>query len=145
MRPPPPDSPRGRSARASMRARWPGATAAIEFAIVLPLLLTFTLGLMDTGRVIWTYTTLSHAVAAAARCATVNAVACGTASAVQTYAATQAWGLGLPASDFVATAPACGQQVTGTLTFQYYSLWFYMVMPFANNQMKLTATACYPN
>lgn len=117
---------------------------AIEYAIVLPLLLTFALGLMDTGRILWTYTTLSRAVAAASRCAAVNTTTCGTISAVQTYAATQAWGLGLPSTDFVATAASCGTQVTGTLTFQYFSLWFYAVMPYVNNQLKLTATACYP-
>lgn len=120
------------------------ASMAIEFAIVLPLLLTFSLGLIDTGRVLWTYTTLSRAVAAAARCAAIDTTDCGTVAAVQSYAAVQAWGLGLPSSDFAVATASCGQQVTGTLTFQYFSLWFYTVMPYANNQLKLTAVACYP-
>jgi Flp pilus assembly protein TadG len=118
---------------------------AIEYAIVLPLLLTFALGLMDTGRILWTYITLSRAVDAASRCASVNAVTCGTISTVEAYAAAQAWGMGLPSSDFVAATATCGTQVTGTLTFQYFSPWFYAAMPFTNNQLKLTATACYPS
>jgi len=42
-------------------------TVAIEYALILPVMLLFTLGIMDTGRLLWTYITLTRAVEAAAR------------------------------------------------------------------------------
>ena len=48
-------------------------TAAIEYAIVLPVLLLFVLGIMDTGRLLWTYVTIYRATEAAARCAAIAA------------------------------------------------------------------------
>src|SRR3546814_16108527 len=38
----------------------PGATAA-DFALVLPMLLIFLLGLIDVGRLLWTWNRASHA------------------------------------------------------------------------------------
>jgi Flp pilus assembly protein TadG len=117
----------------------------VEYAIVLPLLLTFVLGLIDSGRLLWTYATLSRAVTAASRCASINAVACGTTAAVRSYAAAQAWGLNLTASAFTVTTPTCGIQVGGTMVFQYFTPWFYLAVPFgASNTQTLTARACYP-
>lgn len=119
---------------------------AVEYAIVLPLLLLFVLGLIDTGRVLWSYTTLSRAVVAASRCASVNTTACGTAANVQAYAASQAWGMGLAASAFTVTVAACGMQVRGTMAFAYITPWFYIAAPFGvGNTLSLSATACYPS
>lgn len=56
-----------------------GGNVAIEYAIVLPLLLLFVLGVVDTGRLVWTYATLSRAVEAAARCASINTILCASA------------------------------------------------------------------
>jgi Flp pilus assembly protein TadG len=117
----------------------------IEYAFVLPLLLTFVLGLIDMSRLLWSYATLSRAVAAASRCASVNAVTCGTQAAVQAYAVTQAWDMGLTTSAFQVTAAACGWQVQGTLAFQFVTPWFYIAEPFgASNTLTLTTSACYP-
>jgi Flp pilus assembly protein TadG len=127
-----------------MKSRARGSLA-VEYAIVLPLLLTFVFGLIDASRLLWSYATLSRAVAAAARCASVNAIACGTVSAVQTYAVAQAWGIGLSSSAFAVTAATCGWQVQGTLGFQYLTPWFYIAAPFgASNVLTLKASACYP-
>jgi Flp pilus assembly protein TadG len=121
-----------------------GATA-VEFAIVLPVLLMFVLGLLDCGRLLWSYTTLAHAVEAATRCAVVNSTTCGTAAAIESYAASQAWGLGLSSAAFTATAAACGTKVNGTFAFTFVIPWFYGTAPFgASNAMTLTAMACYP-
>ena len=106
------------SARSAPRGA--GGSLAVEYAIVLPALLMFLLGLIDTGRLLWTYTTLSRAVAAGSRCASVDTIDCPTASAVKSYAAGQAWGLGLASSAFTVTTPACGTQVQGTMTFQFF-------------------------
>lgn len=125
-------------------ARSRGATA-VEFAIVLPVLMMFVLGLIDCGRLLWSYTTLAHAVEAATRCAAVNAVTCGTAAAIETYAASQAWGLGLTSAAFTVTAATCGTQVNGTFAFTFVIPWFYGTAPFgASNAMTLTAMACDP-
>jgi Flp pilus assembly protein TadG len=119
----------------------------VEFAIVLPALLLLLLGLIDTGRILWTYTTLSRSVAEASRCASINTNTCATVSTVASYAAGQAWGLGLTSSAFTVTvAAACGgTQVQGTVAFQFFIPWFYVAAPFgASNTLTLTATACYP-
>ena len=46
-----------------------GGASAIEYGIILPVFLAFLLGIMDTGRLLWTYNTLHRATDAAARCA----------------------------------------------------------------------------
>jgi Flp pilus assembly protein TadG len=126
----------------SNRGRCRGSVA-VEYALLLPALLLFVLGLMDVGRLLWTYATLSHAVEAAARCATVNTATCGSAAAVQTYAVSQAWGLSVATSVFTLSAATCGKQVTASLPFTF-------VVPTvlsgaALGTITLTTSACYPS
>jgi Flp pilus assembly protein TadG len=118
-------------------------TAGIEYGLLLPALLVFVLGLIDTGRLLWTYATLSHAVEAAARCAAISVTQCGSASAVQSYAVTQAWGLSVSTTVFSLSSVSCGNQVTATLPFTF-------VIPTvlfgqALGTITLTASACYPS
>lgn len=47
-------------------------TAAIEFAFVAPVLLLLTLGVIDTGRMMWTAATLEHAAREGARYASLR-------------------------------------------------------------------------
>lgn len=110
-------------------------TATIEYAIILPVLLTFLFGIMDTGRLLWTYTTLYSATEAAARCAAINAPSCTTVSATQNYAVAAAWGLDIAASAFTVSNAACGIQVVATYQFAFVFLW---------SGITLTTTACYP-
>jgi Flp pilus assembly protein TadG len=118
---------------------------AVEFGFVFPALLVFVLGVMECGRMYWTYTTLYRATEAAARCGAVNADLCGTSSQIQSYAATQAYGLTIDSTAFTATTPTCGIQVTATLPFT-------LIIPFISvgvasgsfNIITLSATACYP-
>jgi Flp pilus assembly protein TadG len=143
-------------ARAS---KWPSmscqcGSVAIEFALVLPVLALFLLGIMDTGRLLWTYTTLQRASEAAARCYAILAKGtgydCTTSSGTQTYAVAQAWGLTVNASAFTvsstANSPACGTQVVASYVFTFVIPWFYVASPLGtSNSITLTATACDPS
>ena len=113
-------------------------TSALEFGILLPVFVPLIFGVMEFGQVLWTKTALQHAVDMAARCATINATTCGTTSSTQTYAATQAYGLTFPTGTFVATAAACGNQVTATYDFPFTgTVWFPATI-------SLSARSCYP-
>lgn len=112
--------------------------AAIEFAIILPILLLCVLGLIEFGRAIWTQATLDHAVQAAARCAAIDPVTCGTVAQTQQYATTKAPGLTLPASVFTVTNPACGVQVAASLAFDF------LVPELLPYSQTLNARACFP-
>lgn len=96
-------------------------TTAIEYGIVLPALMLFFLGIVDMGRLMWMYNTLSRAASAASRCASINTTLCGTASAIQSDAVNEAWGMTVPASTFSVSYPSCGVQVTATYSFTFYT------------------------
>jgi Flp pilus assembly protein TadG len=111
---------------------------SLEYAALLPVFLSLVFGIMDLGRLVWTQVTLDRAVQAAARCAAINSVSCGTDAAVQTYATTQTWGVTTSAGAFTVTHPSCGVSVSATLSFQ-------LVVPWpGSNLSSLSASACYP-
>ena len=114
--------------------------AAVEFALVLPILLLCVLGLIEFARAIWTQATLDYVVQAAARCAAVDTVTCGTDVNIQNYAANKAPGLSFadPASAFSVTRPSCGVQVTATLPFDF------LVPALLPYSATLSARACFP-
>ena len=113
-------------------------SVAVEYGIILPVLLMLTLGIIDTGRLIWTQTTLDRAVETAARCGAVNAIDCGTASQLQSYAVGEAYGLTIQASDFTVSTEACGVQVAVSYPFNVVIPWVDVAT------LTLKATACYP-
>ncbi|WP_316228315.1 pilus assembly protein [Bradyrhizobium sp. SZCCHNR1039] len=130
--------------KSQTRFRLRGAVA-IEYGFVLPVLLLFTFGIIDIGRLLWTFTTLSRATEAAARCAAVNSTACANTGLIQNYAVGEAWGLDVTAAAFTVTQPACGKQVSATYTFQFVIPWFYGTSTLGGaNTTTLSATACYP-
>jgi Flp pilus assembly protein TadG len=114
-----------------------GGGSLAEFAILLPVFLPLLFGTVQLGQLFWTQTALQHAVEMAARCATINASSCSTATATQTYAATQAYGLTFPTGTFTASAPSCGNQVAASYTFPFITGWFPATV-------TLTAQSCYP-
>jgi Flp pilus assembly protein TadG len=137
--------------RKSQAASHTDGTVAIEYGLILPAMLLFTLGIMDTGRLLWTYITLSRAAEAAARCGAVNNTT--TCPSIPAYAVTQAWGINdVTAADFTVTYPTCGGaqpgvQVVATYTFQFITPWFPSFSasaPFGAPTMTLNATSCYP-
>ena len=119
---------------ARLRAR-AGATA-IEYALVAPVLLLLILGIGDVGRLMFTQVALDRAVQAAARCAAVDPLTCGTSTQTQAYAASQSFGVSVNSSAFVVSAAPCGQQVTAALSYTFMTPGFSVV--------TLTAGACRP-
>ena len=95
---------------------------ALEFAIILPVLLLFLLGCIEFGRLLWTQSELQYAVEAAARCVTVTCSANITGTGSGTYAAQRIYGISVPAGAVFAVtnpAPACGNEVTVCYPFQF--------------------------
>ena len=136
-------------------------TALIEFTVVLPLWLSLTFGIVQAGLMLWAQIGLQHGVEMAARCAslsdiaikygnltnptpcyttvTANTNATANASSVQSYAASNSFGLNPPASTFsVSASPAgCtnGNLVTASYPFTAITYLF---------RKTLTAQSCYP-
>lgn len=122
--------------RPSFRDADEGATA-VEFALIFPVFVVFVLGIIQFGLVLWTKFALKHATVEAARCATVNGTLCGTTSAIQGYAATQAYGLKFPTSVFTVATSACGNQVTADYKFVFVGS---LGVPY----VKLHVSSCFP-
>lgn len=81
------------------RTRSRGQTLA-EFALVLPVLLLVMMGIVDFGRAVWAYNTLSNAAREGARVAIVDQTMTGGVPVGAQRAADQATGLGVdPATD----------------------------------------------
>lgn len=121
-------------------------TVAIEFGFVLPLLLLFTFGIIDFGRLLWMKTTLTRATQAAARYGAVCNPASVTCTDIATFAKLQAWGMGdITSGAFTVTTPACGEQVSATYNFKFLIPWFPQFGSSAPlGTRTLTAKACYP-
>jgi Flp pilus assembly protein TadG len=110
----------------------------VETAVIMPVFLTMVMGLIDLGQLFWRQTAMQHAVEMAARCASVTPGTCGTASQIQTYAATQAYGLTFPDNTFTASTPACGNQVSAAYSYSFMT----PMLPVAS--VSLAGKSCYP-
>jgi Flp pilus assembly protein TadG len=92
-------------------------TAAVEFAMIMPAFIVLIVGAIYTGQLLYSASSLRYAVEAAARCAAVNTTICTSTGSTQTYAAGKYFGPGSPTPAFVASSAACGQTVSGTVTY----------------------------
>lgn len=110
--------------------------AAVETALLLPVLLLLLLGVIEFGRLAWTRTALNFAVQEAARCAAVRTATCGDATATAAFAAQKVTALGIPASAFTVTTQPCGTQVRAELNYRFVAAAIFRTAP------KLTAQAC---
>jgi Flp pilus assembly protein TadG len=123
------------------QGKWSAGAMTLEYGLVLPVLLMITIGIMEMGSLIWTYTTLSRAVEAAARCAAVTPADCDTTAQIKARAIAEAWGLPLQAADLTVGTPACGLQVTANYDYQLLIPW----MPAEYDRpVTLRVRACYP-
>ena len=112
-----------------------GATA-IEYGLVMPLLIMGILGAMWAGMLMFSASSLDLAVQSAARCMAVDANNCGSASATETYAQSQYEGPDISPA-FTATADGCGHTVTAEASFNLG------ILPGVPD-VPLSASACYP-
>jgi len=122
--------------RVLQRSPCRAGSISLEYAIILPLLLLFILGIVDVGRLLWTFATLSRATEAAARCGVVNASTCGTASQIQQDAITEAWGLPVTASTFAVSVQSCGLYVSANYSFTFFTPGF--------GPVAVNPAACFP-
>jgi Flp pilus assembly protein TadG len=109
-------------------------TTTVEFAFVAPAMFLLITGTLFAGLLVYSAMGMQSAVEKAARCYSLNATQCGSASSTQTYAQTNYFGAGSPT--FTASIPLppgdCGHQVAASLTFN------------VGWSVPLTATACFP-
>jgi Flp pilus assembly protein TadG len=110
--------------------------SAVEFVIVLPLLALLLIGAFYVCFMMYAYSTLHYAVEDAARCRSVKTAVSTNATTTQTYAGSRFRGWGITPT-FVATQPACGNQVVGSGTFTLRTGLRSLPVP-------MSATACYP-
>jgi Flp pilus assembly protein TadG len=125
--------------RFPLRRLWSarGGAAAAEFAMVGLLFFALLIGVIETGRVLWTLNALHYGAQQAARCAAVNTALCGTNALLQAYS-NGIGGSNLPGTAFsLDTGAACGMKVTATYAMTLY-------IPYVQMQPTLTATACFP-
>src|ERR1700758_357487 len=116
-------------------------SVAVEYGLILPVLLFMVLGIMDVGRLLGPYPPLYRAAEAAARCGAIGSASCTTAGQTQSYAVTQAYGLTVPASAFAVSTSGCGLQVVATLPFNFVIPTFFDSTLGATT---LSVAACYP-
>ena len=113
-------------------------SSAIEFAMLMPVFVMAMMGIMGSGALMWGQFGLQHGVEMAARCASVNATACGTTANIQNYAVQQTYGVNPRASVFTVSTPSCGYQVVASYTYQF------IVTDFGLPAITLAARSCFP-
>jgi Flp pilus assembly protein TadG len=112
-------------------------STAVEFAMLAPIYIGLTLAVLTGGLLLFTIASLHFAVEGAARCSSVMTATCTDATSTQNYASNHYYGPGIPAPTFTASSPACGHQVSATVTY---------VLDAAANRwsVPLSATSCFP-
>lgn len=113
----------------------------MEFALTAPAFFAMLVGVIECGLLLWTQIGLQHGAEMAARCASINATLCGTTSAVQQYAAQQAFGLNPPSATFTADpspASGCGYKVSASYAFNFLTQYF------PNQAVTISAQSCFP-
>jgi Flp pilus assembly protein TadG len=103
--------------------------------MVLPAFVMFLLGIISASAIVWSAASMHYAVEGAARCYSVSASQCGSATATQSYA--QAIYHGMSSPTFTASTPSCGRQVNATLSVV-------LGTGMAQWTIPLSATACFP-
>lgn len=119
--------------------------AAIEFVMLAPVAIGLIFAIVDAGLLIFTQVGLEHAVESAARCAATNLSTCGNLASIQNYAASQTYGIAVPATAFASPPQSpnlnpnpCGILVTASYSYTYFSSYYVAA------SIPLAAKACFP-
>jgi Flp pilus assembly protein TadG len=114
-------------------------TAAVEFAITLPVYILFFFGIWQITFGLWAQFALQHGAEMAARCMAVNPTQCGNINitGTQNYAASQSYGFNISPTKFIVSQPTCGNQVSADYTLSP------AVANFGIPALTLHAQACY--
>lgn len=112
----------------------------VEFGLTLPLFAALLFGAVEAGLLLWTQLGLQHAVATAARCATVSTTTCGTESAIQNVAVNSAYGLDPPPATFSFVSASCGNEVTANYSYHFIT----GRIAYTGASVALTARSCFP-
>lgn len=132
-----------------------GGSAAIEFAMVVPVLLTLSVGIFEYGRLYWTQEALMETATAAVRCMGILESSCAsggaysgtnTTSYIQSVA--RSWGVAIPTADITLTNSTSCAGVSGFSQVQISFVFKTIVpglIPIPLRGTTLTAQACYPN
>ncbi len=137
----------------ALRRRVSGS-AAVEFALVAPVLILLIMGIIAFGWVFWTQNSFQFAVEQASRCAAINTTAggtpdCSTVSLTQSYAASKIYGLTVTASDFTVTGFSTSEVcVAFSKPFSFFALGT-LVPAFVHGRsfsstITLTGKSCRP-
>jgi Flp pilus assembly protein TadG len=105
----------------------------------MPLFVALLVGCVQLGLALWTQFGLQYGSDAAARCASINTSTCDNSTDTAAYAASHAFGLSLPPSAFSASTPGCGNQVSASYPYTFYTL------VAGNPSVTLTARSCFPH
>ncbi|HEY1613542.1 MAG TPA: TadE/TadG family type IV pilus assembly protein [Rhizomicrobium sp.] len=129
-------------------------TAAIEFAVLAPALLTVAYGVYEFGRMAWTLEALQESATQGARCAGIKQTSCETggafsSSATATYiqGVATGWGLTIPSADITATGSTTCAGVSGFAQVQIsyvFNTTVANLLPSLANGATLTVKSCYP-
>jgi Flp pilus assembly protein TadG len=114
-----------------------GGATALEFALCAPPFFMLVMGIVELGLLVWMQVSLQQGVEAAARCASINKIACASTTQIQDYAAAQTYGVHPPSSAFTVSTPACGNLVQASYTPTH-------LPSFPIPTQTLTARACFP-
>lgn len=126
------------SRRATLAGFWRGehGATAMEFVLVLPILIMLTIGVINASLMIYSVATVHFAAEDAARWCMINASSCSTTT-VNTYAKSRYAGFASPSFTLTTPANCGGEQVTGTATYTF-------VTGMASMAVPISATACHP-
>ena len=112
-------------------------TTAVEFAIVAPVFFLMLFGTIGLCFALFLIGSLHYAVEDGARCASVKATICTDANSIVTYTTGRYMGPNVSPS-FTYAAAACGNSVTGTVSYS-------MNIGFKTFVIPISATACFPS
>ena len=112
-------------------------TTAVEFSIVAPVFFLMVFGTIGLSFALFLIGSLHYAVEDGARCASVKTTICTDANSIVTYTKGRYMGPSNVSPAFVYAAAACGNSVTGTISYS-------MNIGFKTFVIPISTTACFP-